>query len=260
MKKFILLLLFCLMSKSAISQENRDYFPMEVGNKWYYVHSDPWMDKYGSIDSSLSIIGTESINDTLYFKFDESDFLSKHIRVWTNLLRKDSIGNIFGRIFGKDQLLFRVKYVPNDVWWVMDADTLKIIKIIAYTPASHDFPPMMLPFMHLLDTCFSFYATKCTPLYIGFRMWHWDDVTLTMTNNFGITGTGSNMYEQFRLIRFKTKDSIVTPRTFLFKDWGIKKNKFGFIITDLFDSNDVNYISLEYGKKRKLTPRLIFEP
>ena len=105
MKKYILLILFCLLSKSALTQAQTNYFPLEVGNKWIYrawSQFGGWGDKY---ITRFEVKGKEIINGTLYYIADCNLFYSS---LNMKYFRKDSLGNIYTRCNNVDKLLFKM--------------------------------------------------------------------------------------------------------------------------------------------------------
>jgi len=107
-KKLSLLLVFNLaLITNATSQrrDTTDYFPLKVGNKWFAI----WYEKVPVfLSTSWQITGTETINDTLYY-------LPRYYR-------KDSLGNVYQRIGGIDQLLYKVTGNVGNTWTVQLRD------------------------------------------------------------------------------------------------------------------------------------------
>ena len=85
----------CVTLLGALSAESADYFPLSVGNRW--VYSPSYGDKGDRVDS---IIGSETINDTLTYILNRQEALDdnynekrwmfkdssyvKFCRVWSN--------------------------------------------------------------------------------------------------------------------------------------------------------------------------------
>jgi hypothetical protein len=113
MKKYILLMLFCLLSKSALTQEVKDYFPLEVGNKWIYR---TWGQNGGYSDNytnDFEVISKEIINDTTYYIVN-----CRLIQGYDNkmYLRKNTDGNIFIRINNIDKLFLKFDSSVGESW------------------------------------------------------------------------------------------------------------------------------------------------
>lgn len=92
------------------SLDSIDYFPLQVNNEWIYFDFD--MPPYFFPDS-MKILGTQSLNDTLYYlssaRIEGSVCFPKY-------LRKDSTGNVYARFGGMDQLLYKVNATAGEQW------------------------------------------------------------------------------------------------------------------------------------------------
>jgi hypothetical protein len=107
-KKTSLLLVFIfVLIANAPSQglDTTDYLPLRVGNKWFAIwYKEPPV----FFSTSWQITGTETINDTLYY-------LPRYYR-------KDSLGNVYQRIGGIDQLLYKVTADSGETWTFQQTD------------------------------------------------------------------------------------------------------------------------------------------
>jgi hypothetical protein len=114
-KIIAILFLAFLFSCSVFSQvtDTADYFPLHVGDKWWYY-------VYGLYDSyKLSqVTGTLQIGDTTYYIVDN-----------TYYYRKDSIGNVYKRLHDLDQLYFNIHANVSDKWLVYDGERLYYMKL-----------------------------------------------------------------------------------------------------------------------------------
>jgi hypothetical protein len=81
---------------------------------------------YYSSDT-LQLIQTSIINDTVYFEQNKSELnphgLSKY-------LRKDSVGNVFGRMAGRDQMIYNINASVGSSW---EAEVQQFDRTISYT-------------------------------------------------------------------------------------------------------------------------------
>jgi hypothetical protein len=77
------------------------YFPLEIGNEWTYIEVlfPPFMPPDTLWDGPVVVAGMESINDTSYYSINGFPTLSR-------LYRTDGAGKIWGRMDGRDQLIF----------------------------------------------------------------------------------------------------------------------------------------------------------
>ena len=68
-----IVLLFSCSSNELQEPEADNFYALTVGNswvyKWYNVNTDASSDFFNGITESVSIVGTETINDELYYKF-----------------------------------------------------------------------------------------------------------------------------------------------------------------------------------------------
>ena len=106
-KLWILLTLSCSLLTNVAAQglDTTDYFPLRVGNKWFAIwYKEPPV----FFSTSWQITGTETINDTLYY-------LPRYYR-------KDSLGNVYQRIGGIDQLLYKVTANAGETWTFQQTD------------------------------------------------------------------------------------------------------------------------------------------
>lgn len=92
------------------SLDSSDYFPLEINNEWIYFDFD--LPPYFFPDS-MKILGTQSLNDTLYYL--SSAQIEGSIR-FPKYLRKDSTGNVYARFGGMDQLLYKVNAIAGEQW------------------------------------------------------------------------------------------------------------------------------------------------
>jgi len=113
--KLSFLLVFSLglvRNNAAQTLGTTDYFPLKVGNTWIYLSFE--VPPYYYPDT-LQIVRTEMMNDTLYYVQNRPDGnphgLSKY-------LRKDSVGNVYGRISGRDQMIYDVSADVGSKWIV----------------------------------------------------------------------------------------------------------------------------------------------
>jgi hypothetical protein len=113
MKKYILLMLFCLLSKSALTQEVKDYFPLEVGNKWIYRNAYPLSGYSNSYFTGFEVTGKTIINDTVYYIANFNLFNGYYPAQY---FRQDSLKNIYLRFYGKDQLFLKFNADFNESW------------------------------------------------------------------------------------------------------------------------------------------------
>lgn len=85
------------------------YFPLDEGNSWTFIEvleppfSPPDTLWYGP----FSIGSTEIVNDTTYYSFDQFPILA-------TFFRSDGSGKIWGRVDGRDQLVFDFSVVDGD--------------------------------------------------------------------------------------------------------------------------------------------------
>ena len=93
------------MSKSAISQEVIDYFPLEVVNKWIYRGYDNFWGYADDYSTRFEVTGKEIINDTLYYVATCNLFYFTYNMKY---FRKDSAGNVYTRCNNQDRLLFKM--------------------------------------------------------------------------------------------------------------------------------------------------------
>lgn len=97
----------------AQSINSTDFFPLNVGNKWWTIGIEglDW-----SLDSVI-VSGTTNINDTSYFIVEEPDNQTPHSRD-TVLYRKDTFGNVYMRNQNSDQLIHKVNAFEGEMWSV----------------------------------------------------------------------------------------------------------------------------------------------
>jgi hypothetical protein len=111
---WILPIVSCSLLTNVAAQglDTTDYFPLDVGNTWIYLSFEVQPYYY---PDTVQILRKEMVNDTLYFVQNRPDGnphgLSKY-------LRKDSAGNVFGRISGKDQMIYSVSAEIGTQWKV----------------------------------------------------------------------------------------------------------------------------------------------
>jgi hypothetical protein len=120
MKKYILLMLFCLMNKSAISQNNNDYFPLSVGNYWVYIIYDHNVSEY--TDSFfVKVLGIEKKeNNKSYFAVSESN--SKFSDTPNRYYRIDDSSNVFEyyTTINNECLQYKLGVKYGDTWQSCD--------------------------------------------------------------------------------------------------------------------------------------------
>ena len=97
-------------SASGQGLDTTDYFPLGVNNRWIYLSFE--VPPYYSPDS-VNITKTQIINDTLYYVRSGARGLPF---ASMTCLRKDSLGNVYSRMVGRDQLVYNVRAQPGAKW------------------------------------------------------------------------------------------------------------------------------------------------
>jgi len=83
MKKFSTLL-FIFLTSLCFGQ---DYYPLQIGNRWVYTHSErPALDV-------IEIVDTTRINENLYYKYKETQII--HNQTFYSYVRKDSLNRVW---------------------------------------------------------------------------------------------------------------------------------------------------------------------
>jgi hypothetical protein len=96
----LILAIGLLGASSAQGLDTTDYFPLHVGDTWWTIGlGGAWG------PSSHQITGMITIGDTAYFVMDS-----------IALYRKDSVGNVYERLNGIDQLRYRVTAIEGEKW------------------------------------------------------------------------------------------------------------------------------------------------
>lgn len=110
---------------SAVAQEQSAYFPLEVGNEWRYVSSDPecwYVSPHRECSDAcfVRITGTQEIEGEMYFRFEGSPL--------SGYYRADENGDVWWRSTEQKEpyCVYRFSARPGepsdgaggDVWWV----------------------------------------------------------------------------------------------------------------------------------------------
>jgi hypothetical protein len=101
------------MNKFSLSQEVKDYFPLNVGDKWIYRGYDQYHGFGNGYFTRFEVTGTEVINDTSYYVAN-CNLFSSYLNM--KYFRKDSLGNVYTRCNGHDNLLFKMNAVMGEIY------------------------------------------------------------------------------------------------------------------------------------------------
>ena len=103
------------------SLDSTDYFPLEVNNQWIYFFFE---DVPFFFPDTTKVLQTQVIKDTVYYVTSVRDPLDRFAG-FPKYIRKDSVGNVYGRLAGKDQLVYNVKADSGQQWQVnLSSDTV----------------------------------------------------------------------------------------------------------------------------------------
>lgn len=123
--RYTLLLSLLGVSSNVIAQttDTTDYLPLNVGNTWTYfqVLYPPNMPPDTLWKGTYSVTETVSINDTLYFVFDQAIAFAE-----ADTLRTNEAGRIWARIQGQDVLLFDFSLSEGEMYRFQTPDLLDI--------------------------------------------------------------------------------------------------------------------------------------
>ncbi|MGA9363763.1 MAG: Ig-like domain-containing protein [Bacteroidota bacterium] len=112
----LLLNLGLLASLSAQGLDTTDYFPLHVGDTWWTIGLGGG---YWGPGSS-QVTGMINIRDTTYFVMDS-----------ISLYRKDSVGNVYRRVNGIDQLYYKLTATAGEKWPVNPEGTMEMSLLVA---------------------------------------------------------------------------------------------------------------------------------
>ena len=96
--------------------DTTDYFPLHVGDRWWTIGLGGGYWGPGS----YQVTGTINIRDTTYFVMDS-----------ISLYRKDSLGNVYRRVNGIDQLYYKLTATVGEKWPVNPEGTMEISLLVA---------------------------------------------------------------------------------------------------------------------------------
>jgi len=105
-----------LANLSAQGLDTTDYFPLHVGDKWWTIGLGGGYWGPGG----YQITGMITIGDTTYFVIDS-----------ISLYRKDSLGNVYRRINGIDQLYYKLTATAGEKWPVNPEATMEMSLLVA---------------------------------------------------------------------------------------------------------------------------------
>jgi hypothetical protein len=104
------------LSAQALGPDTTDYFPLHVGDRWWTIGLGGGYWGPGG----YQVTGTINIRDTAYFVMDS-----------ILLYRKDSLGNVYRRVNGIDQLYYKLTASAGEKWPVNPEGTMEMSLLVA---------------------------------------------------------------------------------------------------------------------------------
>lgn len=119
--KLTIIVVSVLVSRNAQAQQPDpgSYFPLDVGNEWTYIEVlfPPFSPPDTLWDGPHTIVGTQNVNDTLYFAFNSFVTLATQFRT-------NGEGKIWGRMNDADQLVFDFTLPEGQSYFFSSGPTL----------------------------------------------------------------------------------------------------------------------------------------